>query len=786
MTATELTDTSRPTVGRGGVCVLVVARNAAAVQACLDSVHAHTPAEVPIVIVAEQPSPEVSDLAGALAGARETWLVHADSAHTSSCAITAATDWALSQLWPADVVVLSEACTVGAAWLTRLRAAAGADTNTASASALADERTPLALFDARHPREAEDQTTSSAEGEEPLRPRLELIVGPCVYLRRDALELVGGLDRAFDLRWALEVDFAQRCLLSGLAHVAADDVIVRNLAGACAASAQMPQELRERYPYLAAHADAPGPDCAAPVAEREEVAASNALPRALETARRPGDRLSVTIDVRSLGTTMTGTHRHILELAKALAATGALRLRALVSRDTAAAALDVLDALPHTDILSVHEIDADTPRSTIFHRPQQVFETTDLRLAMRLGERLVLNQLDLIAYRNPGYHASAAAWHSHRRVNRQALASADRVVVFSEHTRLELISDELVGAERIALVAPGLDHDSRGEALEPRAHEAAARAALEGAPGTPGYLLCLGTDLRHKNRVFALRVLTCLRDDHGWDGRLVLAGAHIEPGSSRELEQAYLDRHPELRSAVVELGAVSEEQKAWLMSHTAAVIYPSVYEGFGLVPLEAGISGVPCVFAPQSSLAEVVPASAATIVPWDAAASAERAYALLSDAAARAAHVATLVSTARELTWARAASAMLGVYGEAAVAPTREAARLSRDEVHREHELRELTVAHDALVARIAEERDHAKRMYHEAWRAYTELRTEVGSGLSLIGPNGSLPDDLQRALLALSARPAVGRRLFGAGAVAFRGARTAARRLRRSKHETS
>src|SRR6202011_2287644 len=103
------------------------------------------------------------------------------------------------------------------------------------------------------------------------------------------------------------------------------------------------------------------------------------------------------------------------------------------------------------------------------------------------------------------------------------------------------------------------------------------------------------------------------------------------------------------------------------------------------------------------------------------------------------------------------AEATVSVYHEAAVAPQREAQSLSRDEVQREHDLRELVAARDALVARLAGEREHARRMYDD-------LNTEVGSGLSLIGPHGALPENLQRALLALSARPALSRPLFAAG----------------------
>ncbi len=88
----------------------------------------------------------------------------------------------------------------------------------------------------------------------------------------------------------------------------------------------------------------------------------------------------------------------------------------------------------------------------------------------------------------------------------------------------------------------------------------------------------------------------------------------------------------------------------------------------------------------------------------------------------------------------------------------RQEATLSRDLVRREARL---SVQSRQELARLVGEREHARRMYDS-------LNREVGSGLSLIGPHGSLPDGLQRALLALSARPAVGRPVFGVLAAIF------------------
>jgi hypothetical protein len=171
------------------------------------------------------------------------------------------------------------------------------------------------------------------------------------------------------------------------------------------------------------------------------------------------------------------------------------------------------------------------------------------------------------------------------------------------------------------------------------------------------------------------------------------------------------------------------------------------------VPFESALSGVPCVFAPQASLAEAAPQGTATIVPWDPVASAAAAYALLTDADARERHVSSLAARARALTWNAAAVAMVEIYREAARAPVRDSATLSRDLVKREARL---SVQHDAEARQLVAEREHAQRMYDE-------LNAEVGSGLALIGPNGALPNGVQRSLLALTARPALSGPLFAA-----------------------
>jgi Glycosyl transferases group 1 len=237
--------------------------------------------------------------------------------------------------------------------------------------------------------------------------------------------------------------------------------------------------------------------------------------------------------------------------------------------------------------------------------------------------------------------------------------------------------------------------------------------------------------------VFAMYLLAALSERHGWDGRLVLAGPRIRHGSSAGEEAAWRALNPGLSERVIELPAVDEATKAWLYEHAAAVVYPTVCEGFGLVPFEAAAVGVPCLFAHQASLAEVLPDATGTLIPWDAAASADASIGALTDPARRQELVDEVRRSAERFTWDATARKVLDAYERALVSASREASR----------------IAEDGVFAEL----DRAK---YEA--RYWELWNEIGpTGLALVGPDPWLPVESQRALAALARRNATRRPLL-------------------------
>ena len=214
---------------------------------------------------------------------------------------------------------------------------------------------------------------------------------------------------------------------------------------------------------------------------------------------------------------------------------------------------------------------------------------------------------------------------------------------------------------------------------------------------------------------------------------LVLAGPTVAHGSSRQQEAQFLSAHPNLRDSIVDLGAVSDAEKEWLFARSDLVVYPSVQEGFGLVPFEAASHRVPCLWAPVTSLNELLPPDAAAIVPWDAEQTAVRALELIDDEDARERNLQAIDNAAAGLTWEATAAGLLEVYGATADAPARA------------HAPGDIALSEDAA---------------------------------RLVGPAGELPEDVHRPLLALATHPRVGRPLFGALKLGYR----ASYRLRRAQ----
>ena len=246
-------------------------------------------------------------------------------------------------------------------------------------------------------------------------------------------------------------------------------------------------------------------------------------------------------------------------------------------------------------------------------------------------------------------------WHPRERLREmlpglaRAMELADHVLADSVATKQDIVKCLPVAPERVTVAPLAAD-----PSFHPRP-DAETRAALAGFGLVPGeYLLFVGTLEPRKNLD---RLLDAFEACGGQVGPLVLAGA---PGWG---DGGLVERIQRMQTdgRVRYLGYVPATVRPALMSGARAFVYPSLYEGFGLPPLEAMACGAPVLTSPVSSLPEVVGNAAVLVDPYDVDALATAMRRLWEDEALRADLRARGLARAGQFTWQRCAQETLTV-----------------------------------------------------------------------------------------------------------------------------
>jgi alpha-1,3-rhamnosyl/mannosyltransferase len=226
-----------------------------------------------------------------------------------------------------------------------------------------------------------------------------------------------------------------------------------------------------------------------------------------------------------------------------------------------------------------------------------------------------------------------------------AMRRAAAVVAVSEATRRELLEYTGWPEQRVRTIHSGLDSRFRpigdpGPVL--------ARYGLNGF----SYILHVGASSARKNLATVLRAMGELSAEL----RLVKAGAPLEAPERRLAEQLGPGR-------VVELGPVGDDDLPALCSGAEALVFPSVYEGFGWPPLEAMACGTPAAVSGVAALREIAgPGALVVEEACDHVALAAAVRRCLRGSPERAGIVARGLVRAAEFTWERAARDYLDLY----------------------------------------------------------------------------------------------------------------------------
>ncbi len=355
-----------------------------------------------------------------------------------------------------------------------------------------------------------------------------------------------------------------------------------------------------------------------------------------------------------------------LELIQALATDPNRRahLTVIVGDRTPREALLGVDQLVDAVIQYSELQDLEHPLYDLVHRPCQLRSVDQLDFLRKVGRRFVVSQLDCIAYSNPTYARTFKEWVDYRSATQLLFATADGIIFISKDAAEDASHQGLqIAAERSCVSYVGVDH---------QLHAAKARPpdGSDRFNATP-FILMLGADFRHKNRAYALRVLKALVTRYGWPGQLVFAGPKVSSGGSPLEEAQELEHSPEIRDRVHEVGPVDEEQKRWLLENAALVLYPSVYEGFGLIPFEAAAAGTPALTTRATSLGEVLGEEVVYLDSLDPGVGAAVAWPLLTDPEAAHRQVEAILARAPAFTWRQVADTTWDFYQQLLTMPPR-------------------------------------------------------------------------------------------------------------------
>ncbi len=218
------------------------------------------------------------------------------------------------------------------------------------------------------------------------------------------------------------------------------------------------------------------------------------------------------------------------------------------------------------------------------------------------------------------------------------------MIAVSQFTKDRLVERFGVSPDKISVVWNGVDEQFRPRSFEEIAE---VRAAL--GIRSPRYVLSLGSlePRKHIGRLLSAwrRMLPELPDDVD----LVVVG---NKGAALVFREARLEKLPE---RVHFAGYAKQEHLPALYSGALAMVYPSLYEGFGLPPLEAMACGTPVVTSNTTSLPEVVGDSGLLVDPLNEDAIAAAVLRLVKSEALRTELSAKGRARAARMNWDRSA-----------------------------------------------------------------------------------------------------------------------------------
>jgi len=283
----------------------------------------------------------------------------------------------------------------------------------------------------------------------------------------------------------------------------------------------------------------------------------------------------------------------------------------------------------------------------VFHAPHYV-------LPVGVRCRSVVTIHDCIHLMFPQYLPNRAAYAYARAAMWSAARHSARILTVSEASKRDILRFFGVPPDKISVVYNAIDERFWVEPSAETVANVRERFQLD-----HGFVLYAGTIKPHKNLVRLIEAFAALRRDAFEDLKLLIIGDEISklPALRRAVHSHKLHKHVRF------LGFVPDDTLAVLYRLAGVFVFPSLYEGFGLPPLEAMASGTPVVTSNISSLPEVVGDAALLVDPYDVSSIVNGVRRVLTDPALATDLRKKGLLRAREFSWERSVSRTHDIYG---------------------------------------------------------------------------------------------------------------------------
>jgi len=289
-------------------------------------------------------------------------------------------------------------------------------------------------------------------------------------------------------------------------------------------------------------------------------------------------------------------------------------------------------------------------RVDLFHAPHYV-------VSPFIRQPFVVTIHDCIHLRFPQYLPSRAAFHYARVMMRMSARRSRRVLTVSQASKDDILHYLGVPAAKVEVIYNALDERLALVPTPDEVDRVRQRFLL-----TSPFILYAGNIKPHKNVDRLIEAFSILRRRGVEDVKLLIIGDEISkyPNLRRLVHRFQLHQHVRF------LGFVPDATLAVLYRLASVFVFPSLYEGFGLPPLEAMAAGTPVITSNVSSLPEVVGDAALLIDPMDAGAIANAIERVLNEPRLQAELVRKGAERIKAFSWERSVARVREVYGELA------------------------------------------------------------------------------------------------------------------------